>query len=292
MCAAAPPGGGRSPLTPRFMRFFHIFNVPDPSEDSMRVIFENILREFLSANHFADSVRKSGNIAVNATIEMYTQITKGLLPIPAKFHYTFNLRDVAKVFQGILMTKTVSVGSPDVFAELWVHECSRVFCDRLINEDDRDLFREIVTDLIKTKFQTKNVKTEELFIGKNQVIFSSALRLDQEEKLYEKIQDKAKLFKTLEDKLTDYNLSNASKMDLVFFDDAINHVSRILRILSQPRGNAMLIGVSGCGKQSLTRLSSFMLEYKCFQIKLSKNYKPANFRDDLKTQMLSSGCDA
>jgi len=78
-------------------------------------------------------------------------------------------------------------------------------------------------------------------------------------------------------------------MDLVFFDDAINHVSRIL---SQPRGNAMLIRVSGCGKQSLTRLSSFMLEYKCFQIKFSKNYKPANFRDDRKTQMLNSGCDA
>ena len=35
-----------------------------------------------------------------------------------------------------------------------------------------------------------------------------------------------------------------------------------------------------------------MLEYTCFQIKLSKNYKPQNFRDDLKEKMLSSGCDA
>jgi dynein heavy chain len=67
----------------------------------------------------------------------------------------------------------------------------------------------------------------------------------------------------LEDKLSDYNISNANKMDLVFFDDAINHLCRIARILRQPRGNAMLIGVSGCGKQSLTRLASFMLEYRC-----------------------------
>ena len=98
LCAAAPPGGGRSPLTPRFMRHFHICNIPDPSEDSMRSIFENIIKEFLQQNHFSDSVRKCGSIAVSSTIDMYTQITKGLLPIPSKFHYTFNLRDVAKVF--------------------------------------------------------------------------------------------------------------------------------------------------------------------------------------------------
>lgn len=57
------------------------------------------------------------------------------------------------------------------------------------------------------------------------------LRIDSDEKLYEEILDKNKLFKILEDKLTDYNLSNTSKMDLVFFDDAINHVCRISRIL-------------------------------------------------------------
>ena len=142
LCAAAPPGGGRSPLTPRFMRYFHIMNVPDPSEDSMRSIFENIIREFLLANHFTDAVKKSGSIAVAATIDMYSQITKGLLPIPAKFHYTFNLRDVAKVFQGMLMTKTTSVPSADVFTRLWVHECARVFNDRLINQEDRDFFKE------------------------------------------------------------------------------------------------------------------------------------------------------
>jgi dynein heavy chain len=89
--------------------------------------------------------------------------------------------------------------------------------------------------------------------------------LDTDDQLYEEITDKNKLFKVLEDKLSDYNISCSSlKMDLVFFDDAISHITRISRILRQPRGNAMLIGVSGCGKQSLTRLCSYMLEAKCF----------------------------
>lgn len=81
------------------------------------------------------------------------------------------------------------------------------------------------------------------------VIFAVLLKLDLDEPIYEEISDKKKLYKTLEDKLADLNIScSSNKMDLVFFDDAISHICRISRILTQPRGNAMLIGVSGCGK--------------------------------------------
>lgn len=128
------------------------------------------------------------------------------------------------------MTKTVSVPTADVFTRLWIHECSRVFNDRLINEEDRKFFRDIVHDILKSKFKV-NWNKEEIFEGKSQVIFSMLLRLDADEKLYEEITDKNKLLKMLEDKLTDYNISNTNKMDLVFFDDAINHICRISRIL-------------------------------------------------------------
>jgi dynein heavy chain len=71
MAAAAPPTGGRYALTPRIMRHFHIFNLPDPTDEAMRKIFEAILEGFLQANVFVDKVRKCGNIAVAATIDMY-----------------------------------------------------------------------------------------------------------------------------------------------------------------------------------------------------------------------------
>jgi len=72
VCAAAPAGGGRAAITPRFLRHFHIVNIPKASEEILTIIFDTIIGSFLQQNLFSDEVRKCGNIAVSATIDMFT----------------------------------------------------------------------------------------------------------------------------------------------------------------------------------------------------------------------------
>lgn len=99
--ACAPPGGGRNAVTPRLFRHFNMIWVPDLSEASMRVIFTSILKGFLDQNEqsglniFAEPIIKS-------TVDLYNKTIQDFLPTPNKCHYTFNLRDLSKVVQGML----------------------------------------------------------------------------------------------------------------------------------------------------------------------------------------------
>ena len=78
-------------------------------------------------------------------------------------------------------------------------------------------------------------------------------------------------------------------MDLVLFEDAMKHVCRISRIISASAGHALLVGVGGSGKQSLSRLSSFICNYSTTQIMISQSYGIPDLKEDLQKMYKKSG---
>ena len=94
------------------------------------------------------------------------------------------------------------------------------------------------------------------------------------------VQDWKSLNKILTDALNSYNELNAA-MDLVLFEDAMSHICKINRILESPRGNALLVGVGGSGKQSLSRLAAYISSMEVFQVTLRKGYAIPDLKIDL-----------
>jgi len=98
----------------------------------------------------------------------------------------------------------------------------------------------------------------------------------------------AQLNKILTEALENYNELNAA-MNLVLFEDAMSNICRINRILESPRGNALLIGVGGSGKQSLSRLAASISSLEVFQVTLRKGYSISDLKLDLAALYIKAG---
>ena len=174
IACAAPPVGGRSEITPRLSRRMNMLCLPKSDQAVLTKIFASILGGFLTAWGFSDKIKGLQDAAIASTIEVYLKIQEELRATPAKFHYSFNLRDVSKVVQGLCMTKPVSVAAPETFMRLWANECFRVFYDRLISDDDRNWFKALTLDLFMRNFKLPAEK-DEIF---DELKFGDLLKLD------------------------------------------------------------------------------------------------------------------
>ena len=104
--------------------------------------------------------------------------------------------------------------------------------------------------------------------------------------------DLEKFKKKIEEYLEDYNAGSKHPMRLVMFLDACDHVSRVCRVLRQPLGNALLLGVGGSGRQSLTKLATFISNYRLYQIEVIKGYAMRDWRENAKTCLMMAGIEA
>lgn len=109
-----------------------------------------------------------------------------------------------------------------------------------------------------------------------------------DDKLYDQFQGSDALTHRLHEGLNNYNELNAV-MDLVLFEDAMKHVCKISRIIAAESGHALLVGVGGSGKQSLSRLASFITQYQTTGIMISSTYGMNDLKADLQTMYMKSG---
>eukprot|EP00752_Nemacystus_decipiens_P017827 g15983.t1 len=280
LAACAPPGGGRNQVSPRLLRHFSMVWLTALSTGSLNRIFQAILGGFLQA--IVPDLNDLTEPLVAASVKIYERIASELLPTPAKSHYTFNLRDLSKA--SLLMVKSEHADTKDKFLRLWCHEESRVFRDRLISAEDRTWFNNALQSVLM-EYLDVDWRTDQFA----DLLFGDYL--NREDKAYRPVEDRFHLGEVLLEYLEEYNVEFPSQMHLVFFADAVAHVSRICRVLRQPRGNALLVGVGGSGRQSLTRLSAFIAGYKCVSIEITRGYGSSEFHDDLKSVLMTAGAE-
>ncbi|XP_067164604.1 dynein axonemal heavy chain 9 [Apteryx mantelli] len=278
------PTAGSFTINPRLQRHFCVFALSIPGQDALSRIYSTILMQHLANENFSGAVQKSIQQLISLALGLHRKVAATFLPTAIKFHYIFNLRDFSNIFQGLLFSTPECLKHPQDLVKLYLHESNRVYRDKMVEEKDCGTFDKMQLEMVRKFYD----ETEETLEQTKQMNIYCHFAKGIGEPNYRPVPNWEELNQILVEALDNYNEVNAA-MNLVLFEDAMCHVCRINRILESPRGNALLVGVGGSGKQSLTRLAAFISSLEVFQITLRKGYGIPDLKADLANQYLKAG---
>lgn len=131
------PGGGRNEVDPRFISLYNVYNITFPNEESLLHIFNSILEGH--TRPFNEEIRDIVPKIAKMTLLLYNSIVNDLPPTPSKFHYIFNLRDLSRIYNGLVLTTPERFNNINQVIRVWRNEVMRVVSDRLIEVEDKDI---------------------------------------------------------------------------------------------------------------------------------------------------------
>ena len=271
---------GSFTICERAQRHFATFACLMPSMQDMTVIFKSLLAGHVQG--FEQQVVDSVDKIVDSALTLYDDVSKKFLPSAVKFTYNWSLRELTNIFQGVCMMRSEDFTKFTDVAEVLVHEMARVISDRFFFISELDVYDGLLRDVVKKNMGISNVDE----IIANSKMFTTFA--NSTTGAYKKATDIEEVKKTLERKLEDYNETYAM-MDLVLFNQAVEHVCRIARIIFNPSGNAMLIGVGGSGKQSVSRLASYLVGYEVKQLQITGSFKVDDLLEAFKDMFRLAG---
>ncbi|KAH0574918.1 Dynein heavy chain [Spironucleus salmonicida] len=356
--ASQQPGAGRNYIDPRLTSKFVVLSCPEVSNQAMNSIFNSLLTGFfgvkINNTEFTAEVKNTSKLAVAALVDLYNEVRTNIRATPLKSHYSFNLRDVARVIGGIFAVKPKEIATIGNVLSLLIHESQRVFRDRLTDGDDEEIFDnllyktfisyfkpaydEIHKEVVEGEEVHKDEQEEEIEddedrqavkVGpdnygttpqewNDKLVEIAGCQLDSQSLLFGRWTNQTGVtpdiapYKNLnnndeeqkqalvsilnsvydeepEDQSKDeidfeilLNQKEDTNLRLVLFKDAISHFSRLFRVLSQPAGHSLCIGLSGSGRKSLLKLVATAIEASIVEPTASRMYGLNELYDELK----------
>lgn len=257
-----------------------------------------------------------------------------LKPTPTKSHYVFSTCDVRRVIQGSMLIRCKELPDGETtttgkITRMWIHEVTRVFCDRVVDPNDSTLISNCIEKIVKKNYsitmkdviqkgiaedeekenegkeieEEENQKDQKNQEGKkatqeteftddpvqlmNMNVFSTFR--NSKARFYDEMPNVLKSTEAAESQLRDYNSVSETSMHLILFQFAINHLSRIVRILLIKGGHGLLVGMGGSGRQSLTKLASHIAGTSLIQFEISSGYGRVEWKEDLRNMLMKCG---
>eukprot|EP01116_Phalansterium_solitarium_P024802 TRINITY_DN91_c0_g1_i1.p1 TRINITY_DN91_c0_g1~~TRINITY_DN91_c0_g1_i1.p1 ORF type:complete len:4098 (+),score=2051.07 TRINITY_DN91_c0_g1_i1:208-12501(+) len=283
VCSMNPPSTtGRYPLTTRFTSLMRIHYLAYPSRDQLQLIYSTYLDAALPnlpANSAFSSKQNRAKLA-NSMLDLYEQV-KSKFSVDDYSHYLFTPRDLTKWVLGFLRYDQSNID----LLEVWNNEARRIFRDRLVNQESKERFDRVLDNINKTQW-SMDFKAADVFFT---TIGSDAVDEKTKQRLLRKT-NANDLKEVVTKGLTVFE-RDVKELHILLFNDILDHICRVDRVLNQKGGSILMVGKAGVGRRSALELAAHMLNIPLFTPAVSRNYAEKNFRADLKTILQHAGVE-
>ncbi|CAK4090165.1 unnamed protein product [Aphanomyces euteiches] len=266
---------GRHVLSTRFTAIVRVAYMDYPSGDELVAIYSTFLEAVsaLQDNSNRDKLAKS-------MVELYESI-RSKFSVDDHRHYLFTPRDLTRWTFGLLRYDLSGEEVLDVLA----YEARRLFRDRLVDADSKSKFDSALNTILKTQWRHHAKLQDSYFTSLGQKrpedeLAIVPLRRMATEDFSQVIAQGMVLYEREE-----------KELHMLLFEEILDHVAIVERILTEAGGSMLLIGQSGVGRRTATTLISHMLGYKLFTPNLTRNYNVVSFKVDLKAILISAGVE-
>ena len=287
MCAMNPTNGSFT-VAQRVQRHFSCVAVAVPTAAQCSGIFKQIIDGHLS--DFNSDVQTIGNTVMQCLFDTHEMVTQKFLPSSVKFMYNWNLRELNNTVKGLCRTTPKETSTPKAFTRIFVHEIHRVYRDRMVNLPQEATFNDLFLSELNRVFADSSLKEviDDVVNEDTLLMTTFCPKPGGATGVYQEIENVEALSQALEAKLEEYN-ENFSIMELVLFKQAMQHITRIARVIDTAGGNVMLVGVGGSGKQSLSRLAGYVCGMEIVQLQISGKFSVDDFKEALQSMFKTAG---
>ena len=270
-----PTDPGRVLLSQRFLRHVPVIYVDYPGAPSLKMIYGTFNRALLRPH---PALRNFAEPLTDAMVDFFMQ-TQVRFTSDMQPHYIYSPREMTRWVKGIAEAIGPLEGvTVEDLIRIWAHEALRLFQDRLVFDEERRWTDEHIDQAAQGHFPTADLGTA----LKRPILYSNWLSKNYvpvgREELRDHVKARIKVF--CEEELD---------VQLVLFNEVLDHVLRIDRIFRQDQGHLLLIGASGAGKTTLSRFVAWMNGLSVFQVKVHKNYTAVDFDEDLRNVLRRAG---
>ncbi|XP_043928516.1 cytoplasmic dynein 2 heavy chain 1 isoform X1 [Protopterus annectens] len=290
---------GRHPLTTRFTSVVRICAIDYPAKEQLQAIYEAYLEPILQRNLKSQPAWGSPerlHQLSGSLVQVYEQV-RAKFTVDDYSHYLFTPRILTQWVLGLLrydLTTGSSQNDVDNMLEVVAFEASRLFRDRIVGTKNINSFDNILSSVIRGDWGSDVLDgmSDCFYVtwgASHETVLAPGQSLPPHGKPLGRM-NSSDLREVIQKGIIQYGRDNR-ELDILLFQEVLDYMSRVDRVLSCPGGSLLLAGCSGVGRRTAVSVVAHMHGAVMFTPRVSRGYEEKQFKNDLKHVMQLAGIE-